>query len=282
MSKMSARVVEENGSVVGGLVELSNGELTVTGRVADESENQFVVEWEDGQSSIENKSDYELIASTKTAGGKCQTPGCSNIANQYGVCDTHNVQMQGNNDLLMRNLPGRTEMPENLMLKAVPASVVTADETVASENPAQPAGWAVAPVDANAYPDGELQAIEEEKREETAEWEDAQNRAPMDNENPAQPAGYAVPEASGQPIPGQGADGLMAAAGLIANVYADDITGENGTVELQNSDLRMTGKVIAANDSEFVVQWEDSTNTVENKSDYNLILNDVEQESDEV
>lgn len=211
---MFARVTENEGSVVGGLVELSNGDLTVTGRVATEDANQFAVQWEDGQISLENKADYELVVATRTA----------------------------------------------------------------AENPAQPAGFAVPPVDAEAYPNGELLEVEMEKREETAEWEDAQNRAPIDAENPAQPAGYAVPPASGQPIPGQGADGLMTAAAVTANVYATDVTGEDGLVELSNETIQVTGKVIAANETEFVVKWEDDTNTVENKSDYNLIIANLEED----
>lgn len=263
MTEMIARVQEEAGSITGSRVELSNGTTTVVGRVAAESVNQFAVDWEDGQRTIEDKSNYELIIDSKTAAGKCQEPGCNNIANSFGVCDEHNARMDS--DVLTRGLP-KTRQPSSLP----DAAVASVNPVEASENPAQPAGWAVPPVDANAYPNGELMELEMQKRDETAGWEDAQNRAPIDGENPAQPAGYAVPEASGQPIPGQGADGLM----MAANVYADDITGENGLVELENQDIRMIGKVIAANDDEFLVQWQDSTRTVENKSDYNLILND--------
>lgn len=245
MSEVIAKVYENEGLVEGGLVELSNGETVVKGRVAAVSENEFLVDWEDGARSVENKADYELVVATVKTATKCQTEGCSRDATGFGVCDEHNVKL-------------RKKEEEK---KEVAAS------KEAAENPAQPAGWAVPPVDADAYPGGELMAIEEEKRADTAGWEDSQNRAPIDGENPAQPAGFAVPPASGAPIPGQGADGLV-----MANVYAEDITGENGRVELSNGTLRMAGRVIAADDAEFIVEWEDERRTVESKNDYDLVI----------
>lgn len=138
----------------------------------------------------------------------------------------------------------------------------------AAENPAQPAGWAVAPVDADAYPGGELIAIEMQKRNDTASWEDSQNRDPIDAENPAQPAGFAVPPATGGPIPGQGASGLS----VVARVYADDLNGEEGIVQISDGNTRLSGYVLAADDDSFIVQWEDERRTVEDKNNYELIV----------
>lgn len=210
MAEVIAKVTEENSKVEGGLVELSNGETTLKGRVSAVSENEFVVDWEDGARTVESKSDYELVVEPRTA----------------------------------------------------------------AENPAQPAGFAVPPVDADAHPGGELMAIEQEKRAETAQWEDSQNREPVDGPNPAQPAGWAVPEATGAPIPGQGADGLLFAA----RVVADDITGEGGNVEITNGNLRVAGKILAADDETFIVEWEDERRTVENKSDYDLVITASDEE----
>lgn len=201
MSEIIARVTKTEESEVGSLVELSNGEKTFTGRVAQVSENEFLVDWEDGARTVENKSDYELLVT-------------------------------------------------------------------AAENPAQPAGWAVAPADANAYPNGELMDLEMQKRNETAGWEDAQNRAPIDGENPAQPAGFAVPPASGAPIPGQGSDGLV----MAASVVADDEEGNNGVVTLTSGNSKVSGRVLASDDSSFIVEWEDERRTVESKGDYELII----------
>lgn len=223
MAEIIARVTEEAGKVEGGLVELSNGDTYLNGRVAAESSNEFVVEWSDGARSVENKSDYELVVTTRTAS------------------DPEEDELGGEGGLEARE---------------------------AAENPGQPAGFAVPPMDANAHPNGELMAIEMEKRNETAAWEDAQNRAPIDGENPAQPAGFAVPPASGAPIPGQGADGLM----MAARVYANDVSGTNGRVELENGNLRVAGKILAADDENFIVEWEDDRRTVESKADYDLII----------
>lgn len=200
MAKMTAKVIQEGDSVESSRVELSNGKTTVKGKVATESHDEFLVSWEDGSRSVENKSDYELVV-------------------------------------------------------------------IAQENPAQPAGWAVAPVDANAYPGGELMAVEMQKRQDTAGWEDSQNRAPIDGENPAQPGGFAVPPASGQPIPGQGADGMVT-----AYVYASNPSGDDGLVEITSGKVSIAGKVLASDDDQLIVEWDDSRRTVESKSDYVLVV----------
>lgn len=332
MSKVIGRVIEKNGSVEGSEVELSNGSVTLIGRVASVSDNEFVVDWSDGVQSTENKSDYELVIESKTAfKGKCQVKGCSQEQAGYGVCERHqatpiivdelqaevarrkkeeagqsvaSVKTAQPTDISGRrcqtgecsNLatdvvrfkdgPGETfhcrehaiaatrgrgldptklEMPNH----SRPSKGKSLEgHRVAQENPAQPAGWAVPPVDENAYPNGELLEVEMEKRQDTAAWEDSQNRAPVDAENPAQPAGYAVPPASGQPIPGQGADALA----VKANVYAENVAGENGRVELENGTLHFAGRVVAADDEIFIVEWDDDSRTIENKSDYDLII----------
>lgn len=340
MAEVIARVIEENGKVEGGFVELSNGETTFNGRVAAVSENEFLVDWEDGARTVENKADYELVVASVTkeaegSGGICQVcrkvealqdgrcPECAFVAKQQGIKIPASVTAAeapadfASTQTRFRELPGASgyglSTPKSLGMGATPDGrcytcgkalgrdhkCIARDErgsriqtgqdlwtsdnmkadnrkggsVTAAENPAQPAGWAVAPVDADAYPGGELIAVEMEKRQETAEWEDAQNRAPIDGPNPAQAAGWAVPEATNAPIPGQGADGLL----MAAKVTADDISGENGEVELVNGSLRVAGRVIAADDDSFIVEWEDERRTVENKSDYDLIIRETEE-----
>lgn len=236
MAEVIARVIAGDGKPEGGLVELSNGETNVSGRVAAVSENEFLVNWEDGARTVENQSDYELVV---TAAPKVPA----------GFLDDEPL-----------------DLGEHVTTEDFP--VVNRNAKVAQENPAQPAGWAVPPMDANAHPGGELMAIEQEKRAETAQWEDAQNRPPVDAENPAQPAGFAVPPATGGPIPGQGADGLM----MAARVYSEDVTGQNGLVQLANGNLRVAGRILASDDESFIVAWEDERRTVEAKSDYDLVI----------
>lgn len=254
-----ANVYQIQDSLIGSSVELSNGITKVMGKVVTEGQNDFVVDWSDGVQSTENKSDYELVIESKTAfKGQCQVAGCSQEQAGYGVCADHQAT-----PIIVDELQSEVARRKKEETGQSVASVKTAQE-----NPAQPAGWAVPPVDENAYPNGELLEVEMEKRQDTAAWEDSQNRAPVDAENPAQPAGYAVPPASGQPIPGQGADALA----VKANVYAENVAGENGRVELENGTLHFAGRVVAADDEIFIVEWDDDSRTIENKSDYDLII----------
>lgn len=55
------KVIELNHKIEGSSVELYDGSITLRGRVAAVSVNEFLVEWEDGVRSVENKSDYELV-----------------------------------------------------------------------------------------------------------------------------------------------------------------------------------------------------------------------------
>src|SRR3990172_804771 len=136
-------------------------------------------------------------------------------------------------------------------------------EKEAQGNPAQPAGWAVAPaVNPDAHPGGELLALEEQKRQDTAAWEDAQNRSPMDNENPAQPGGWAVPPASGAQIPGQGADAnppsgpTRVIARVFANRSAHKITGAKVLLGTSQEDHQL-GEIVGRRDGKFWVAWRD-------------------------
>lgn len=61
MQQIAGRVIELNKKIEGSFVELSDGSITLRGRVAAVSVNEFLVEWEDGARSVENKSDYELV-----------------------------------------------------------------------------------------------------------------------------------------------------------------------------------------------------------------------------
>lgn len=177
-------------------------------------------------------------------------------------------------------------------------------EKEAQGNPAQPAGWAVAPV--NTYTPGELLALEEQKRQETAEWEDQQNRSPMDNENPAQPAGWAVPAPTGGPVPNQGADAARFAAAacgdcpkgtkcvcthdgctcktasveMVAKVFVSKTANrEEGSKVLlgTSQDDYNLGVIVAATDEKFWVAWRDGQDSVESKTDYTLIVRDDEE-----
>lgn len=157
-------------------------------------------------------------------------------------------------------------------------------EKEAQGNPAQPAGWAVGEaVDPDAHPNGELLALEEQKRRDTATWEDSQNRSPMDLENPAQPAGFAVPAPTGGPIMGQGADAITASTEpeMVAKVFVAKTAGreEGGKVLLGTSqeDYQL-GEVIAVTDEKFWVNWRDGEDSIEKKADYTLIVRDDEEE----
>jgi hypothetical protein len=158
-------------------------------------------------------------------------------------------------------------------------------EKEAQGNPAQPAGWAVGEeVNPDTYPNGELLALEEQKRKDTATWEDAQNRSPMDNENPAQPAGFAVPAPSGGPIPGQGADAIRSASvDVVAKVFVSKTAGreEGGKVLLGTSQDDYTlGEVVAVTDQKFWVEWRDGEDSIEKKADYQLIVRDDENDEE--
>jgi hypothetical protein len=158
-------------------------------------------------------------------------------------------------------------------------------EKEAQGNPAQPAGWAVGEeVNPDTYPNGELLALEEQKRKDTATWEDAQNRSPMDNENPAQPAGFAVPAPSGGPILGQGADAIRSASvDVVAKVFVSKTAGreEGGKVLLGTSqDDYALGEIIAVTDQKFWVAWRDGEDSIEKKADYQLIVRDDENDEE--
>src|SRR3990172_5350708 len=157
------------------------------------------------------------------------------------------------------------------------------EEKISQENPAQPAGWAVAPaVNPDAHPGGELLALEEQKRQDQVEWTDAQNRSPMDNENPAQPGGWAVPPASGAPIPGQGADAIRSAsvevvARVFANRSAHKYAGAKVLLGTSQEDHQL-GEVVANHEDWFGVKWRDQAEpTWEKMSDYELIIREDEE-----
>lgn len=157
-------------------------------------------------------------------------------------------------------------------------------EKEAQENPNSPAGWAVQEVvNPDAHPNGELLALEEQKRQDTATWEDQQNRSPMDNENPAQPGGWAVPEATGAPIPGQGADALRAASvepEMVARVFVDRSARKYAGAKVllgTSAEDHQIGEIVSRRDGKFWVAWRDGDDTVESMSDYELIIREDEE-----
>jgi hypothetical protein len=152
-------------------------------------------------------------------------------------------------------------------------------ERTAQENPAQPAGWAQDdPVNPNAHPNGELEQLIDGQRADTAQWEDAQNRSPIDNVNPAQPPGFAVPAPSMGPIPGQGADAIVAR--VFVSKTAGTIVG--GKVILADDDNTAIGEVVAVDGDEFGVKWrDDESRTWEAKRDYELVVRDDEDTDEE-
>lgn len=156
-------------------------------------------------------------------------------------------------------------------------------EKEAQENPAQPAGWAVQEaVNPDAHPGGELMGIEQNKRQDTAQWEDEQNRSPQDNENPAQPSGYAVPAPTGGPIPGQGADSnpptgpVMHAKVFIAKT-AGTIIGGKVLLAVDDGNT-VLGDVALVGEDKFGVEWRDGSSSVEAKADYELVIRDEDGE----
>lgn len=155
----------------------------------------------------------------------------------------------------------------------------------AQGNPAQPRGWAVDyPVNPNAYPDDELMEIERQKRLDTAQWEDVQNRSPIDNINPAQPPGFAVPEPTRGPMGYQDGNppAPMGPTGITARVFApkvgstrpeprnDEIIGSR--VLLSNGRVTHLGTVVTVGADSFKVAWNDGRVTTEHKADYELVI----------
>lgn len=69
MIQMIAKVYEKNGKVEGGLVELSNNIINVTGTVTSLGSDEFIVQWNDGFQSVEKTANYELVVVEKTAVG---------------------------------------------------------------------------------------------------------------------------------------------------------------------------------------------------------------------
>jgi len=149
-------------------------------------------------------------------------------------------------------------------------------EKTGQENPAQPAGWAVQyAVNPDAHPGGELEALEQAKRRDTAQWGDEQNRSPMDNVNPAQPPGFAVPAPTGGPIPGQGADAHPPQGPVVAKVFRDKSAPVIGAKVLLGTsrDNHALGEVVAIVDDQFGVRWRDQEDlTWEKRADYELVV----------
>jgi len=145
-------------------------------------------------------------------------------------------------------------------------------EKTAQGNPAQPAGWAVDnPVNPAAHPgSADLIAIEQQKRQDTVLQAEQDNPAPMDLENPAQPAGYAVAPPTNAPIPGQQATASVVTARVYAAENAEGVEGSR--VLLDSHGSRIAGKVIAESTDNFWVKWDDGDSSVEDKSNYELII----------
>jgi hypothetical protein len=161
-------------------------------------------------------------------------------------------------------------------------------EKEAQGNPAQSSGWAVGEmVNPDAYPNGELLALEEQKRMDTATWEDAQNRSPMDNENPAQPGGWGVAPGTGQPIPGQGADAgppmgptsVVSSKEIVARVFQDRSIGKYAGAKVllgTSEEDHQLGEIVAMKGDKFWVAWRDGEDSVEKTEDYELIIREDE------
>ena len=154
------------------------------------------------------------------------------------------------------------------------------EEKVSQENPAQPQGpYVEYVVNPDAHPGGELTAIEQQKRQDTAQWEDAQNRSPIDGVNPAQPPGFAVPEPTGGPIPGQGADAIVAR--VFVNKTASAVIGGKVLLGTDEENYSM-GEVIAVHDDFFAAKWRDAEEpTWEKKADYELVIRENDGDSQE-
>ena len=230
-----------------------------------------------------------------------QTQGIAKPTQPKPVVNQMTQQRKGST--MTRQFIGHFDDEENFVIDGL------YKEAQVEGNPAQPAGWAqYNPVDPNTYPNGnaELIAIEQQKREDTAAWEDAQNRSPMDNNNPAQPAGWAIPEGyTEQPIPGQGADALQATASAGgcpgecscesgAACKCEDCPKEKtasvksqvhilktassaigGVAYLAAPGKEVVGSVVATEDNEFTVQWDDGETSVEKQEDYELIVHEA-------
>lgn len=160
---------------------------------------------------------------------------------------------------------------------------MTEERKAQQENPGQPGGWAVAPVD--TYSPGELQQLEEQKRRDTAKWIDEQNRSPIDNENPAQPGGWGVPPASNAPIhaavepvePVVEEEPVEVVAKVFVSKTAGTITG--GKVLLGTSqENHSIGEIKAVVGDQFWVNWRDGKESIEKKADYELVIRDDEEQ----
>lgn len=165
-------------------------------------------------------------------------------------------------------------------------------EKKAQENPAQPFGWGNPPSEVSSYAPGELAEIEQQKRQDTAQWEDANDANPIANEgnNPAQPAGPYVPEYAQVPASPaneapDGPTGLSAAASrrVMARVFvgeeAETVRGAKVLLRDKEQGTTHVGRVVAAVGKDFWVKWQDGQDSIEKKADYELIR--TEEESDE-
>lgn len=130
------------------------------------------------------------------------------------------------------------------------ASVHTAD------NPAQAPGYLVPPDPAETAFADEARAAETQKRQDTAQWEDVQNRHFVDGQDPVQTVG---------PYPNS----------MVARVFvADDASTVKGAKVLlkdKEQGITVAGKVVLASEDEFAVEWNDGNTSVEDKSNYELI-----------
>lgn len=145
-------------------------------------------------------------------------------------------------------------------------------EKEAQGNPAQPAGWAVTPgSDPDAYPAGELLALEEQKREDTAEWIDSQNRSPIDAENPAQPGGWAVPAPSGGPVRAAVENNREFVARVFVDRSARTHVGAKVLAGFSAEDHQI-GEVVALKGDKMWVAWRDGEDSVEPTNSYELII----------
>ena len=99
--------------------------------------------------------------------------------------------------------------------------------------------------DVNAHPGGELTNLIGQQRQDTVDWQKANNLSPQGD----------------SPVVGE--------------VHVSDINEEiselGAQVSLSSSSHRVTGSVLASTDDEFWVDWEDGNQSIEKKANYKLI-----------
>lgn len=121
----------------------------------------------------------------------------------------------------------------------------------------------------NAHPNGELVDLIKQQREDTSNWQNAENHSPNGNLNPASLE-------ADDDMPGE--DRTMETT-VVSKVFVTDINNiEGGKVLLAADEYQVIGKVITDAEDGFAVEWRTGRKSIEKKANYDLVV--VAEKSD--